>query len=234
MNPQIINSIYISTSILALIGIAEYLFHFRKIEAEKTRKLVHLGSGLITMTFPLLFDHFGYVFALSGAFWLILQGSLWLNVLPSINKIDRVSQGSVLYPLVVGGCFYAASWANSDLFFYLPILILAVCDPIACLIGRRFPLRKFSVGQTQKSWGGSSAFFFFAFLLSYFFLCSEVDFGYYHSAFWIAILVALATTFAEAISGKGYDNLTIPMAALAILYSLKEQPKIYAWAHFVL
>lgn len=234
MNPQIINSFYVATTILSLIGLSEFLYRRYKVEPEKTRKLVHIGAGLITMSFPILFDHIVYIFVLSGAFWLILQGSLWLKILPSINNIERKSHGSVLYPIVVGGCFYVASECNTDYFFYLPILILAICDPIACLVGRRFPVRNFSLGQTQKSWGGSAAFFVIAMILSYSFLMSEVDFGYYQSAFWIAVLVAMSTTFAEAISGKGYDNLTIPLAALSILFSLKEQPKIYAWAHFVL
>jgi len=35
-----------------------------------------------------------------------------------------------------------------------------------------------------------------------------------------ALIMALGTTIAEGITGKGYDNITIPFAAAVILYLL--------------
>ena len=96
---------------------------------------------------------------------------------------------------------------------------MAIGDPIACMIGKRFPVGPYKFGVAQKTMAGSFAFFITAFLISILFL-SFTNEALKVSILPAAIYLALGTTIAEGLTGKGYDNLTIPLAASLILFLL--------------
>lgn len=48
------NTLYLAAAFLGLFGIAEWLFVTYKPQAEYTRKFVHIGTGLLSLLFPLL------------------------------------------------------------------------------------------------------------------------------------------------------------------------------------
>ena len=91
---------------LVLFGSAEILYHYFKIQAEYTRKYVHIGTGLLTLLFPILFSSHWSVLIICAAFLLLLVTSLKFNLLKSINAIGRFTLGSVMYPIVVYICFF--------------------------------------------------------------------------------------------------------------------------------
>ena len=218
MNTTIWNAGYLTLMFLALFGIAEWLYHKRHWAAETTRKIVHIGTGLLSLLFPVMLANHWLVLILCSAFLLILLLSLHYKLLPSINAIDRKSAGSLAFPVAVYGCYLVYNWQQQQyIYYYLPILILGLCDPAAAFVGRRLPKGKFSVRADAKTLSGSGAFFVVAFLLS-------VALSIFASAqsavapvMVTALLVALLSSIAEALSGKGYDNLTIPAAVLAAL-----------------
>lgn len=223
---QIQNTVLLALAFLALFSTAEVLYHKLKVKAETTRKFVHASSGLLTFTFPILVVNQWLVLALCGSFFLILLLSLKFNLLPSINAVDRVTRGSILFPAVIYLCYLLALYQESFIYFYLPILILSLSDPSAALGGKRWPIRKINIGRTTKSIGGSLAFFSvsLALCLCYFYcfhplkiddvfgLSRSVD-----SVFITSLCVALWSTLAEMISGKGYDNFSIPLSVSVVL-----------------
>ena len=141
MTTDWINTAILSASFLALFGLAELLYHFAHVKVELTRKLVHLGTGALTLLFPVMLSNHWFVLLLCGSFALILIVSLRFKLLPSINAIDRVSVGSLAYPVSVYGCYLVFQAEHQHFgFFYIPILTLAICDPIAALAGKRWPL----------------------------------------------------------------------------------------------
>src|SRR5438309_317623 len=107
MSKEILNTIILASSFLALFGVAEVLYHFFKVRAEFTRKIVHVGTGLLSLLFPLMLSNHWYVLFLCASFGLILVLSLKFNLLKSINAIDRESVGSLAYPVSVY-CSYLA------------------------------------------------------------------------------------------------------------------------------
>lgn len=143
--------------------------------------------------------------------------------LPSINAIDRESIGSLAYPASVYMAFLFYDHYNKDnVFFYLPILILAISDPIAALIGKKLPYKPFSIGDTRKTLSGSVACFVSAFIIC-------VCVFYFNRAgtslpdiLFRSLVIAIIAAVAEAVSGKGFDNITIPVFVLACLV-LSEQ-----------
>ncbi len=217
MQHEIINLIYLSLLFLALFVVSEVLYHHFKIKVELTRKLVHVGTGVLSLLFPPLLSNIWSVFFLCGSFFIILIGTLKYNLLQSVNAIRRESVGSLAFPAAVSVSFFAYTYFGQQyIFYYVPILILAFCDPIAALSGKNFPYGKYTIGAAKKTAIGSMMFFLSACLVYFcigLFLHLNID-----NHFIIKGLgIALATTFAEAISGKGYDNITIPLGALGAL-----------------
>lgn len=211
MSHDLINSIWLAASFIGLFGFAELLYHFLHIKAELTRKLVHFGTGILTFLFPVFLSSHIWVLALCASFALILIVSLQFKLLPSINAVDRITWGSLCYPLAVYICFVANEFnGNKSILFYLPILILAICDPLAALVGKRWPWGKYSIFGNHKSLAGSFVFFIIASILSCFYIqqYAALNLGVLIPA----LLIALVATVAEAISNKGFDNITIPLA----------------------
>ena len=220
MQDKIIPPLLLACCFLILFGFAEFLFHKRNVRAEWTRKIVHFGTGILALSFPiLLHDHWQVLF-LCGSFLILLLISLRYHLLRSINGIDRLSYGSILFPIVVYGCFLAHVFSQKGLImFYLPILILAICDPVAALIGKRYPYGTYQIWNGKKTLSGSVAFFIFAFFITfsafYFWEVSNKGISHHHNA---VILIPVVATISEAVGVKGTDNFTIPASVVFTLY----------------
>lgn len=217
MDSNLLSASFLALAYAVLFGSAEWLYRFRKVPAELTRKYVHVITGLLTLLFPVLLDSHWWVFGLCGGFAVILVLTQWKGWLPSIHAIDRLSRGSILYPAIVYSCFLVYERTGALEQFYLPILVMAICDPVAALAGKKWPYGRFQLLQTPKTLIGSSAFLVSAFLLSLFLLSilTEKDSLAIVAA---AFMVALSTAIAEALSGRGYDNFTIPLTAVVVLW----------------
>jgi hypothetical protein len=87
---------WLAASFLALFGLAELGYHVFKYQGENTRKFVHIGTGLLTMLFPLVFEEMIWVVLLCLSFLILLLLSQRFHFLKSINDIDRHSHGSIL------------------------------------------------------------------------------------------------------------------------------------------
>jgi phytol kinase len=207
---------------LALFAIAELLYHIARWKAEHTRKLVHAGTGILTLLFPLYLDHLWQVVVICLAFLLLLWMSMRFHFLKSINAVKRQTSGSILYPLIVIISFAYFKWQEADtvfepyLHFYLPILIMAIADPVAAIAGSANQRIKRS--PAAKSNTGSLGFFLTALAISILLLIimpSSLN-GVGMIAFILAI--SLSATLAERYTNGGWDNFTIPLAAIAVMF----------------
>ncbi len=223
MNTHLLNTLILATYFFLLLAVAEILYHVLKIKVEFTRKFVHIITGFLTLLFPVMLGNQWFVLLLCSSFAVILILSKKFNLLQSINAIERKSVGSLSYPISVYGCYLAFYYSNQHyMYYYLPILILAICDPIAALTGKKWPIGEYKVGKERKTLLGSTLFFLSAFavvmivskLLNQPF---EVQ-----KTILVAISIALIATMAEAISRKGYDNITIPASVLLSLVIVEQ------------
>lgn len=221
--------ILLSLAFLGLFALAELLYRHFKVHAEHSRKLVHVGTGLLTLLFPLMLRSHWEVMFLCASFALILFGSQRLHLLPSINAIKRYSHGSLCYPLAVWFSFWTyeqMAQQSGTLFpplyyFYLPVLTMALGDPAAALVGRKWPLVKFRVGSGTKSLGGMLAFCCAAFLLVGGFLYFAPPAGMpLERMLLTAGVISVVACLAEALTPWGLDNITIPLIVIVVLYFL--------------
>lgn len=212
---EIVAPLILACCFLALFGLAEWLYHILKVRAEWTRKIVHLGTGLLTLLFPVVLTSHWQVLFLCASFLVILLASLRFGWLPSINAIDRFSYGSILFPMIVYGLFLVFQMAGRGLIiFYLPILILAICDPVAALVGKRFPFGKYRILGCGKSAAGSLAFFVSALIIT---AVAVFAFQNASAGMLLILLVPVVATVAEGLGVKGMDNLTIPASVALTL-----------------
>lgn len=218
LKTDVINMIVLSGLFLALFGAAEFLYHVLKWQAEWTRKIVHFGTGFLTFLFPLMLRNQWFVLILCSTFAVLLILSLRFKWFPSINAIDRYSIGSLAYPISVYSCYLVFSYLDKNyIYYYLPILILAICDPLAALFGKRWPYGKFKVGEDYKTLVGSFTFLISAIVLTlFFFYWSQIERTTIELLFH-SLLIALLATIAEALSKRGFDNITIPASVLGTL-----------------
>ncbi len=206
---------------LVLFAVGELLYHVFKVKVEFTRKLVHAGTGLLALLFPFLLHNHWWVFLLCASFGLLLLCSRHFGLLPSINAIDRKSVGSLAYPVAVYGSFLAYSYHGEQLiYYYLPILILAISDPLAALSGKRWPFIPYRIMGATKTVTGSIVFFVSA-LLVVFVIWRFVHPDQMQRGSLLALIyIAFLATVAEALSRDGYDNGTIPLAVIVGLYTI--------------
>lgn len=213
-------------SFIYLIGISlllvfnELIYRRLNPTGEVTRKFAHFTSVLATVPFPYIFPSHWYILVLALLFAVVLFITQSSKMLESIHDIERKSIGSYLLPLSIYITFLCFELLGNKFIYILPMLILAVCDPMAAILGYNIKTYngriKIFGKKLNKTWLGSSSFLILSFVISVIAL-------YFHrgvfdlKTFWLASLVAVITMFAELISWRGSDNLSIPLSAMAVL-----------------
>ncbi len=201
---------------LLIFLLAEAGYHLLKIKTEITRKFVHATSGICCLSFPLFVESQWTVLLLCGSFFLLLIVSLRYKWLRSVNGIDRKSYGSLLFPVSVFVSFLCFQYFGSEyLYFYLPIVILAICDPLAALTGKKWPVGRYKIGRDTKTAMGSTAFFVSCSGIMLMAFYELMDPG---MLLLKVCLISATATLAEAFSTKGFDNLTIPFSVILMLF----------------
>lgn len=220
MGTQIGLTIIFLFAFAMLLTFNEMVYRRLNLKGEITRKFAHFTATLSTITFPYLFDDHWYVLALAIVFFVLLFASRNHSYLRSIHDIDRISVGSYLLPAAIYLTFLVSHLLNDRFLFILPILVLAICDPVAGILGINLQqynhqIRIFNK-TLQKTWLGSASFFVSCFIITIialYFNQEKLDL----KTFWLAIIVAFVSTLTEMFSWKGSDNLLIPLSVLLVL-----------------
>ena len=147
----------IAVCFVGLIVVAELWRAFRNPPAEWTRKLVHLGGGIICLSIPFFIHSHWVVLVLAAAMALIFIVSKRFGLLQGIHGVDRPSAGTEFYPVVIYLLFVLCRGVEWK--FVICVLVLAVSDSAAALVGKRFGRLRFEVEKECKSVEGSAAFF---------------------------------------------------------------------------
>jgi len=207
-------------SALAALMAGAHLFQRRCApNPEVVRKLLHLGMGLVSLSFPWLFASPQPVLLLVAV---VVLGTLMLRT-PSlrttrlgtvIHGVPRPSLGEVYFPLSVGVIFYLSR--GNPFLFGIPILVLTLADAVAAVVGIRYGLLRYATAEGGKSAEGSLAFFTVAFLSTHIPLLLFTGTGRAESLL-IALTLGLLVMLIEAISWGGLDNLFIPLGGFVLL-----------------
>ena len=193
------------------------------VHAELSRKLMHISLGLLTASFPWLFDDVWPVLVLCSIIVLWLLGLRYLPALGSrlggvIHAVERRSLGELYFPISAAVLFVVAQ--GDRLLYCVPILILTLADTAAALIGKQYGHWKYTTPEgTRKSAEGSVAFFMVAFFSVHvpLLLLTAVPRA---ETLLIGLILGLLVTLFEAIAWGGLDNVFIPLGSYFLLKQL--------------
>jgi phytol kinase len=192
--------------------------------AETRRKAVHVWTGLVCLTFPLLFRAAWPVWVLAGgalSLLLVVRGVpvLRAGAGASLHGVKRVSYGELLFAPAVALVF-TGSLGRAEL-FVIPVLILTAADAAAALAGTRWGTHVYGARSGWKSVQGSAAFAAVAALSAW----VPLVFGWGVDAVRAGLIagsLALVAMMIEGIADRGFDNLTIPLVTHVLLRRLLE------------
>lgn len=211
----------LAAAFLSLITAAELWRRFGNPEAEWTRKLVHLGGGMACLFFPFLVQSPGVVLAMALPLTGLFVAGSKLGFLKSLHGVKRRSRGAEYYPLAV---FLVFVLTQGRPWLYLSaVLVLAVADAFAALIGSQYGRIRYEVEDETKSLEGSLVFLVLAFLAIHLPTLLLTDLPRPVCVLAAVLVAALVTGF-EAISLEGADNIFVPLAVVLILAKIASKP----------
>jgi phytol kinase len=189
---------------------------------EVVRKLLHVGMGLVTLSFPWVFAEAWPVAALAAASVVVLLALRLTPLGRVLSAVGRTSLGEVYFPVAVAVLF--AIYRGSDntppdrrlVLYAVPILLLALADAAAALVGVGYGQHRFVTPDGAKTAEGSVAFFACAFFCVHVPLLLGTDVGRAETLL-TALLVAWLATMFEAIAWRGLDNLALPLVSYLLL-----------------
>jgi len=207
--------------VLALLGgLIGALAVFQKTKQphpELVRKLLHIGMGLVTLSFPWLFSEAWPVIVLAALAVIGLLGVKFMktdSISNVVHGVARESLGEIYFPISIA-IIFALSDGNVILYI-IPVLILTLADAVAALIGVRYGTIKYTTTDGVKSTEGSIAFFTMALLATLIPLLLFTQVGRTETLL-IALIIASLVMYIEALAWKGLDNLFIPLGGFLLL-----------------
>ena len=204
------------TAFLLLFAALEVWSRKTSVRPETTRKLLHVGSGILTLAFPFVFVDLWPVVLLSGGAALVLAAARFVPVLRCsgvVGRVERASWGEFYFPLSVVILFWL-SLGEHALLFVIPVLVLTLADTAGAVVGTRFGMTRYC--GAGKSVEGSLAFAVVAFVSVCAPLMAWSRVGA-PEALMTAATLALLLALLEGAAQRGLDNLLIPIAGYGLL-----------------
>jgi len=207
----------IGLAFLALVGAAELWRRFGDPPAEWTRKLVHVGGGIVCTLFPFVIDSHWVVLVLALLMLVLFVAGKKLGLLKGVHGVERKSHGTEYYPLVIYLLFVLAH--REPWLYVICVMVLAFSDAAAALIGKRFGRIRYEVEDEHKSLEGSLACLLTTFCIVAGLLLIWPDPAIPAAGVCLlaALLAAALVTAFEAVSLDGGDNLWVPLGTYLVL-----------------
>jgi len=201
--------------IFAVIGIGEGLRRWRGYTSDFTRKVVHIGVGMVMWIIPHLFDNPWWFAVACGGFMVLNFLDYKFGFFASMMSSDKSNLGTVYFPFVAGVC--------AVLFWDRPGIMIAAMMPLtwgdglAPVAGRKLGWGAYKVGGHTRTLAGSGAFLLAAWIATWVALMFGVGSPAVNSPLVISLIIAGVTAVVEGITIWGLDNLTITGVAIALL-----------------
>ena len=221
MNPWLGIILIVALLVAAMFGV-RWAGHRFMWHAELSRKAVHVLMGLSCLTFPWLFQEAWPVWIIAGLSVVSLSAvrlvpALRVRLGGVLSGVERQSWGELFYAPSVAFVFWLSH--GDPLRFGVPVLVLALADAAAALIGRRYGCARFETDDGIKSFEGSTGFFFTAFFATHIPLLLWTSVGRLECLL-IGVVMGLLTMLIEAIAWRGLDNVFVPLATYICLVRL--------------
>jgi len=217
LNNNLIGIVIATFYIFAIIGLAELLRKKRGYSSDFTRKVIHIGVGMMSWALIYIFTSPWPFVIMCLLFAVFLYLDFRFGFFPAMASKDKNNMGTVYFPLAAATAVYIF-WSQPPL-MVAALMPLTWGDGLAPVVGRAFAKRPYYIGNHKRTLEGSLGFFIFGFFFTWLALwvmpgSPEVT---PLAAILPALVVLVATTLVEAVSIWGIDNLTITAVAILIL-----------------
>jgi len=203
--------------ILAVIVVGEGVRRILGGAPDLTRKIIHVGVGAWALPTALLFRSPMWAAACPLAFVFLNALSYRLRLMAVIEEEGKGSPGTIYFPLSFAALILLLWPQGERAAMVAGLYAMAFGDAAASVVGRRWGRHVFRVGGSTKSREGTltmAVVSFLAILGGTFPLLGT----------WAplaALGAALAATGAEAVAGRGLDNLTVPFAGALAFWGVE-------------
>jgi phytol kinase len=220
---------------IAMLSLLSVGSRIMPVTPEQLRKLAHIGTGALTMTFPWIFSSYIPVLVVCSLSVLLLLGIQYYSPLQAsmsgvLHGVKRQSRGDIYFPISVAILFTLAH--GSKLLYVVPILVLTFADTVAALLGEQYGKHGYHGLGGIKSMEGSIGFFTTAFFAVHIPLLLFTQLGRAETLL-IAVDIGLIVTLLEAIAWRGLDNIFIPLGVFGLLHIYTTMPLRYLVARLV-
>lgn len=205
--------------LFSAMGVLSRISNRHAITRELKRKALHISVGLTALSFPFLLTEAWMIVMALG---LVTGWLLAVRQVPFLRRhfgsvlhsVKRESLGEIYFAIAIAGLLLLTH--GKPILFVVPILILALADAFAAILGKVFPFGPLHGLARGKTAIGCSAFFAVAFLVSFAVLGNSTELNSLH-AMALATVLATTTCIVEAISRRGIDNVAVPATAYLVL-----------------
>ncbi len=196
---------------LALFCSAELLALRTALTPEHSRKLVHVASGILAAALPIAmpFSEIALLAALFVPFMVVSRRLGWFS---AIHGVERSTLGEAYFPAGIGA---AALLFPNPMHYAYGVLVMAVSDALASVVGGRYGRRGYRLVTAPKTYLGSAVFCLASAVLASVAL-ALAGFGLV-AAVVLGCAVAAVVTVVEALLGGGLDNVALPALGAAAL-----------------
>jgi phytol kinase len=189
---------------------------------ELVRKLFHISGGIIGLSLPWLFDSILPVLvlamALTGTFAsLRFVARLRGGVGQVLHGVSRKTVGEFCYLASIALLFWLSH--GDRLLYSVPLLVLALADAFAALIGEQYGKLPLRMARGNKSYEGAAAFMLTAYFCVHVPVLLSGATGRLESLL-VAAGVSVMVMMAEVAAWWGLDNLIIPLWTYLLLKAL--------------
>lgn len=188
----------IAVLFVIVVGV-EIVARLFKLPLELSRKSTHILTGVaVALSAP--FVEWPYRALLAVMFIAVILISRRRGIFRSIHDANRVGLGELWYPI---GILAASLLFHQVPAFMYAVLVLAVSDGLAGLLGKYFGRKKFTVFNANKTYVGSLVFAASAAAIGLMIGLPLI----------IALGGAIVLTIIELVARRGIDNVLLPIAA---------------------
>ena len=209
--------------------LVEYFAHRKLIPAQISRKIIHIGTGLIFILCWLLFPDKPYSRFLAALVPLIITIQFLLigsGVIKDQAAVDSMSRTGVRQEILKGPLYYGIVFILVTILFWkdnpiglISLILLCAGDGLAEIVGIQIDSKRLP-WSNRKTVIGSLSMLIASILLGilYLYIFSSVgefshDVKYYFPSL---VTIAFAGTIIESLTKSDLDNLTVPGIAILL------------------
>lgn len=193
---------------------------FEKKGKEISRKFIHIMLGNWWIIAMIFFDNVWFASFGPAVFVIINYISYKKDLIKVMEREEQDGFGTVYYALslLILSILSFGIYKNPVLGL-IPTLVMAYGDGLAAIVGKNLKSKRYKLSDTKKSFAGSLTMFLISLVLIGGYLLFVNSDVFWKSTHWplISIMMAFLVTAVEAFSGKGWDNITVPISTVLLL-----------------